>query len=99
MLKNLLTISVVVIAFVTVGCAHVQSAAEKYIPTVEAKAGAAGIGLKIDPKFGFETFCLDPVGTVAGVLSKIPVIGSLTTDVVGVCDEEETVSSDEGPVE
>ena len=87
MIKKLLVTAILCLAVGSIGCAGVQEFASQYIPTVEAKASAAGFALKIDPKLGVDAFCLDPIGTAMGVLSKIPIIGEFTADFVGVCDE------------
>ena len=81
-----------------VGCAHVQDFAAKYIPTVEAKASGLGVSLTVDPKLGIDAFCLDPVGTVTGILSKIPVVGAVVTETVGLCPVAE-VAPEAAPVE
>ncbi len=91
MIKNLFVVGILSLTFALSGCAAIQGFAGDYIPTIEAKLGAAGIAVTIDPKLGVDAFCLDPVGTIASFISKIPIIGAATADFVGLCDEEEVV--------
>ncbi len=89
MFKNTLVIGFLAFALSMTGCAAIQGFAGDYIPTVEAKLGAAGIAVTIDPKLGVDAFCLDPIGTIASFISKIPIIGAATADFVGLCEQDE----------
>jgi len=88
MFKKALVIAIMSLALSSFGCAHIQEFVGEYIPTVEAKAGAAGFSLKIDPKLGVDAFCLDPIGTAAGILAEIPIIGNFTAEFVGLCEQD-----------
>ncbi len=89
MYKKILLIGVLMVALASVGCSTLQGFAEEYVPTVEANLGSAGIAVEIDPKFGIDKFCIDPMGQAAKLINKIPFLGAVTADFVGLCDEEE----------
>ena len=86
MLKNTFVLAILCASISMVGCAQTQAFLGEYIPTVEAKFAASGFALKIDPKFGIDAFCLDPIGTAVGVMSAVPILGEFTTEFIGVCD-------------
>lgn len=86
---------VILAIFAFTGCAQIQKFASDHIPDIEAKAGGSGIGISIDPKLGINHFCLTEDGGVKGTLDKVPVLGSILVDLLGVCAEEPTVKEAE----
>ena len=88
-MKIFKVIALASILMLPVGCAHVSKFLGDVLPNIEAKAGGAGIGLSIESDLGVKMFCIKTDGKVAGLLNKIPVIGSTLIEVLGTCPVEE----------
>jgi hypothetical protein len=88
-MKIFKTIVLASVLLLPTGCAHISKALADVLPTVEAKAGGEGIGLSVESDLGVKLFCIKTDGKVAGILGKIPVLGSVIVEVVGTCPVEE----------
>jgi hypothetical protein len=90
MRKLALVFCMTAVLSLSMGCAAVNGAVNKFVPTFDVQAEDMGVGVKIDVGSIVQSICLTSSGAAIGVLDNIPLFGGIAKDlalrVVGSCE-------------
>jgi hypothetical protein len=76
---------VIICLFGLSGCQTLQNVAEKALPSGQAQVDGTVVSVDIPVLFGAVNVCLTEDGSVTSLLRKIPTVGDMLVEAIGVC--------------